>query len=114
MRHFMDEAVQRLVAGGLASEADLRGLTDGEVAELEGRGHIQLPKSYRDFLLRMGRSTGEFLVGTDFLFPKLLQLRAQADELLRESKSSMRLGPQHFVFAAHQGYQFLYFFDRRN
>ena len=109
MRAAIEEAAQRLVDAGIASEAQLRGLSEPEVAELESRVRIKLPESYRDFLLRMGKSAGDFLIGTDFLFPKLLGLRVQADELLRESNSSTRLGPHHFVFAAHQGYQFLYF-----
>jgi hypothetical protein len=57
----------------------------------------------------MGRSAGEFLVGTDFLFPDVLTLRGQAEGLLRECAAPLVLDPADFVFAMHQGYQFLFF-----
>ena len=41
--------------------------------------------------------------------PRLMELRGWAEELLVESDSKFSLPPECFVFAMHQGYQFMYF-----
>jgi SMI1-KNR4 cell-wall len=105
----IDRAAARLVDAGLADEAALRGCRDDEIDQLEGSLGIKLPSTYRQFLARMGRSAGAFLSGTDFLFADLPELRRQAERLLEEANVSFCLAEADFVFAVHQGYQFLYF-----
>lgn len=69
-----------------------------------------MPSSYRSFLRLVGQGAGEFLVGTDWTFPCLAGLRASAERLLNENRvESNALSSTAFVFAMHQGYQFLYF-----
>jgi hypothetical protein len=58
---------------------------------------------------RIGRGAGPFLQGTDTFFPRVLGLKADARDLLRENKSGIELGPQALVFAMHQGYQVFWF-----
>jgi hypothetical protein len=68
-----------------------------------------LPAIYEEFLARMGKGAGQFLVGSDYLLPALLRLREDAAALLEESGVGFRLDRTDFVFVGHQGYGFLFF-----
>lgn len=98
-----------LVDSGLVGAADLKGCSEMELAELEKRHGGSLPLAYKTFLLALGCEAGGFMEGTDFLFRNLTSLRHEALNLLKECNADLELGPRDFVFAAHQGYQFLYF-----
>jgi hypothetical protein len=106
---FLDAALARLAAAGLFPGGQPSGCTPEERAEIEARCGMALPVSYRRFLSAMGRSAGDFLAGTDFTYPLVLDLRRQADRLLVEGSARIALNPADFVFALHQGYQFLFF-----
>jgi hypothetical protein len=106
---FAERAVTRLIEAGLAEPAKIRGCREEEIGQLEKELGVALPAFYRLFLARMRRSACAFLSGTDFLFADLGGLRRQAEQLLRESKAGFRLSDTDFVFAVHQGYQFLFF-----
>jgi hypothetical protein len=103
------EAKSRLQDAGLARPDSFQGCTEQEINALDGRFCVSLPECYRDFLATMGRSAGEFLVGTDYAFPHLLEFRTRAERLLKSSQSNFALSPTTFVFAFHQGYTFLFF-----
>ena len=105
----VESAVTRLIEAGLAEPATIRGCREEEIGRLEQDLCVALPAFYRLFLTRMGRSCGAFLTGTDFLFPDLGSLRLQAEQLLLETNVGFRLKDADFVFAVHQGYQFLVF-----
>jgi SMI1 / KNR4 family (SUKH-1) len=102
-------AADQLKDSGLASLHELSGCSDEEIEGIERQFSISLPAVYRRFLKRMGRSTGKFLQGSDFLFPELLLLREQAERLLRGMKGQFTLSNHDFVFLVHQGYEFLFF-----
>jgi hypothetical protein len=105
----LESAVTRLVEAGLAEPATIRGSREEELGRFEKDLGVALPVVYRLFLTRMGRSAGAFLLGTDFLLADLGSLRLQAEQLLDEGKVGFRLKETDFVFAVHQGYQFLFF-----
>jgi hypothetical protein len=105
----VDEAVEQLTAAGLASQGQLKGCSEADIAGLEAKLGVKLPPIYRRFLAVMGRSAGKFLVGTDFLFHDLPTLHQRAERVLEEAGASVVLGPADFVFTIHQGYQFLFF-----
>lgn len=105
----IDRTTARLIDAGLADETTLQGCREDEISHLECSLGIELPSIYRQFLARLGRSAGAFLTGTDFLCAFLPELRRQAERLLEETNASFRLAETDFVFASHQGYQFLYF-----
>jgi hypothetical protein len=103
-------ATRKLRQSGLASASDICACTDEQIADLESRMHLALPYTYRSFLSSMGEGAGKFLVGTDWTLPQLSGLRAKAEELLKECDlESTVLPATAFVFAMHQGYQFLFF-----
>jgi hypothetical protein len=103
-------AVERMMAGRLGSQEQFVGCSEEEIRQVEAAAGGTLPATYRSFLATLGRSAGEFMRGTDFLFPRLLSLRQLAESLLRQCGQRC-LRPEEFVFMSHQGYQFL-FFDR--
>jgi hypothetical protein len=109
MTEAIDNAIDKLVTSGLATSDEMVGCTEAELVSLERAYELRLPIAYRQFLGRLGNVAGQFLVGTDFLFSQLRELKQHAEALLRESGAAFQLTETDFVFAMHQGYQFLFF-----
>jgi hypothetical protein len=105
----VDQAAERLIESGLATPQTLVGCSGADLQQVESAAGGPLPRVYRRFLERMGRSAGNFMRGTDVLFPEVLRLRRTAEALLRECGAPFSLGALDFVFSSHQGYQFLFF-----
>ncbi|HKI33759.1 MAG TPA: SMI1/KNR4 family protein [Gemmataceae bacterium] len=105
----VNTATSKLVQTGLAGPDSFQGCMGEEVKSLEGQFSLRLPQCYRDFLSVMGRAAGEFLLGTDYSFPKMLGFRKDAEGLLQTSQSNFKLPPTAFVFMFHQGYTVLFF-----
>ncbi len=102
------DAVSRLAESGLAGEAGFVGCSSGDVSAIEAAVKLVLPGSYRFFLERCGKCAGEFLVGTDWEYDVLVELQEDALNLLDEAPPDLFLPEDAFVFAMHQGYQFLF------
>ena len=102
-------AIERLVDSGLVSRTELLGCTEEEITQIEKMAGVRLPAAYRYFLAELGGSAGRFLEGSDFTCSVLSGLRSDAERLLEECGAERRMSPTEFVFAAHQGYQFLFF-----
>ena len=110
MKHSaVNRALNILKQAGLAASETIKGCNEEEIRSLEDRFSVRLPKCYRDFLAVMGYQVGDFLVGTDYSFPKMLEFRKGAEDLMRSSQSDVRLPQSAFVFIFHQGYTFLFF-----
>lgn len=103
------DPVARIIAGGLAAGDEIAGCTEPEIAALEAAFRRPFPASYRVFLAAMGKGAGEFMRGTDMFHEHLGGLRKAAERLMLESRSPAELRSSDWVFAVHQGYQFLYF-----
>jgi len=114
MTSVVEKIVSSLVPARLASISEIRGCTLDEVQELERLEGVQLPQAYKDYLLKMGKGAGRFLEGTDAFYRHLPRLRKWAQESLSESNSSFKLTKSFFVFASHQGYEFLLLELREN
>lgn len=109
MRSTIQSAIERLVSAGLATKATVQGCSGEEIADLQRRIGLDLPKRYVEFLARCGRGAGEFLVGTAWTLPELEGLTREATELLHRCGVDAQLPPTAFVFEMHQGYTFFYF-----
>jgi hypothetical protein len=105
----IDLAHQRLVAEGVATDADIIGCSAEEVAQVVAAQGAPLPWLYERFLRVMGKGAGDLLIGSDVYFPKVLDLRRAALELLGECGHPFDLPETAVVFLMHQGYQFMYF-----
>jgi SMI1-KNR4 cell-wall len=105
----VETAIARLTEAGLVNPGALKGCTPEEIRQVEGKFGLQLPAIYREFLARMGKAAGRFLVGSDYLFPAPLRLRDDTEAFLQESGAGFKLGENDFVFMGHQGYEFLFF-----
>ncbi len=75
---------------------------------IEIEQNLRLPKTYKDWFYGGGPGKQKF-AGTDMDFPNLANLREWAKELLVESGIKFKLPNNAYVFAMHQGYQFMYF-----
>ncbi|AJQ96213.1 SMI1/KNR4 family protein [Gynuella sunshinyii] len=76
--------------------------------KLEKKYQIMLPKTYKRWFIEGGQKNDSF-IGTDIDEPYLNELNDWAKELLEDSGSEYILPENAFVFAMHQGYQFMYF-----
>lgn len=108
-RIFLYKISLKLMWSGLASLSQIRGCSRSEIREIATLSVVPLPKVYRAFLSVMGWGAGCFFRGTDIFYPDLLRNRGVAEELLEEYGNPFTLTANHFVFAHHQGYQFMYF-----
>ena len=109
MSSAVDAAVARLVAKAFVDLSAIKGCSEADLRVIEATRGVTLPSVYRQFMLRLGRDAGQFLRGTDFLYPELMGLQALPAPLLKTSGALFELTPAHFVFMSHQGYQFLFF-----
>lgn len=105
----VEKAIAQLTAAGLVNPDAAKGCTPEEIRQVEAKLRLQLPAIYKEFLGRIGKAAGRFLVGSDYLFPAPLRLRDDTEALLQESGAGFKLGENDFVFMGHQGYEFLFF-----
>ncbi|WAS95585.1 SMI1/KNR4 family protein [Nannocystis punicea] len=99
----LDLALADLRRLAQANGRRLTGCTEAELRELEVHAGGPLPRAYRRLMALAGCDAGGFMQGTDWQYPLVSELRAEADELLLEHG----LGPlpaDLFVFSMHQGY----------
>ena len=61
----VDEAIAQLTEPGLVNPGALKGCTPEEIGQIEAKFHLQLPAMYKEFLVRMGKAAGRFLIGSD-------------------------------------------------
>lgn len=93
----------------LAESHVVVGCSPDEICEIEEAFSVRLPRAYRFFLEKAGRNAGPFWRGEDYSYPRLMEFRHYAEELLTENNEPFRLQPGDFVCLMHQGYQFAFF-----
>ena len=113
MEGAVEKAIIQLIDAGLVNPTEIKGCTAEEIEQIENACGVQLPGIYKQFMTRIGKAAGRFMVGSDYLFPAILRLRKDAEVLLEQARSGFKLERNHFVFLGHQGYEFL-FFDARD
>ena len=102
-------AMDKLAKAGLACPRAFQGCTREEIGVIESSFSVRLPQCYRDFLAEMGGSAGEFLLGYDYSYPKMLEFRSWAAELISECGSALTLPDNAFVYFFDPSEAFLYF-----
>jgi ankyrin repeat protein len=101
-----DQVLGRLRAIPAFRHAELRGCTAAEIARLEDHFRVRLPAAYRDFLGRMGKGAGEFLLSDRWTF--------QFDDLFTLARDDAYaevcdLPEDYFVFAERDGSAWVFF-----
>lgn len=109
-REYAQELTRLVVDAGLAAEDDLVGCSDDEIAALEARISVSLPRAYQGFLHAMGRDAGDLFVGTDMFYEDLPIPREVLQAVLDEDDDAggFVVPDNAVVFVSHQGYVFLY------
>ncbi|MCR6642517.1 MAG: SMI1/KNR4 family protein [Sporocytophaga sp.] len=83
--------------------------TENEIRELEFKLGVNLPKSYREYLLILGKDSGDLFAGSFVSSKDLLFFKNEAVKILIGNNFKKSLEPQDLVFLIHQGYQFMFF-----
>lgn len=104
-----EKIIELLIESQVESPESFQGCSDIEIDEIEKKFMLKLPLAYKDFLSLFGKETENFLAGSDFTYPRVLELRESAENLLAETGSSYSLKKNDYVFFMHQGYAFLFF-----
>lgn len=105
----VEDAFLSIVHTGKIAKSSLVGCTDDEILKVEEHFHCHLPQAYREFLLIAGKGAGKLFRGTDIFYPRVLELQAEANELLAELELTGLLPNDAKVFCMHQGYELNYF-----
>lgn len=87
---------------------ELESCTEDEIRKIENRYNVILPKSYKNFLLLMGKDAGVFMKGSSVFYDEVFELRSWASDLIMENDLKP-LPDNSFVFWMHQGYQLAFF-----
>lgn len=99
----MDKIIQII-----SKDSKIEGLTQSELNNVEMLCKHPLPKTYKDFLLNMGKSAGSYMKGSSVFYDEIFILKEGAKELLEENNFK-EIPENSFVFWMHQGYQMAFF-----
>lgn len=96
-----DQVIDRLKAIPAFQHVELRGCAAAEITRLEEHFDVRLPAAYRDFLGRIGKGAGEFMLSDHwaFRFDELFKI-ARNDDYYSEMCD---LPESYFVFAEREG-----------
>lgn len=110
-----EKLIQRLLAVGVVAEKEFKGCTEQDIAELEEQHGVKLPESYKIFLRRMGRGSGQFLKSDHwFVFYDNLTC-GLGGKYQDEDVLGFKLPENYFVFASRLGDFHIFFVaDGRN
>jgi hypothetical protein len=99
----------QLLQKGLATEDTLEGVSKADIGRIEGLAEVQLPDTYKDFLLTFGRKAGKLANDVDFFYSEILGLRGELEEMIDEEGLDIEIPSKAFVFSGYQGFQYHYF-----
>lgn len=109
----IDSIIETLTRRGICTPRNVAGCSDQEIELIEKHVGKVLPGVYRQFLATLGKCAGRFFLGSDILFPEILNQSDYISELFdedgfdRKTKVDGIPVEDFVVFAGHQGYQFL-------
>lgn len=86
----------------------LKGCSTLEVKRIEKYFGVKLPDVYKEYLYNMGKGAGAYMEGSSAFYGEIFDLREDLESMLQEK--GMSLPNNTFVFWAHQGYQFAFFY----
>ena len=104
---WIENFAQRLLQAGIATADTLKGCSGAEIADIEATFKVRLPRTYVDYLKRMGKEAGEFIGECSRTVDGFAENRYTADLLLKEV--NLKLPETAFVFVESYGCQFFFF-----
>lgn len=100
---------QNLIDEYQSKQTNFFGFAEAEISKAEALLRGRFPTVFREYLLQMGRSPGNLFIGSELAdLSELKEFRVSAEELIRETDTSLTLPPSAAVFLFHQGYSFIY------
>ena len=111
MMSLIDILIKKLVDLDIAKPDDILGCTLEDIIEIQQYQEIiALPNLYKEFLIKMGKGAGNFLVHLKCFYPELLYLkRDMKADLLQPQLTEFKLPDDAFIYMTNQGYEFFYF-----
>lgn len=103
--HYLDSVKQRYAELGFPTP---KPCTLEEMLHLERRHCFAFPDAFREFLLWAGHWASVGLLGSEFFYEHIYELKPMAADLLRDLKFPGELPEDAVVFFMHQGYQFAF------
>ena len=101
---------ERLIASGIATPNSICGCSATEIRLIEKQLGLPLPCTYVNFLRVVGKQAGSFMRDIDIFYPRMLQLRQKAEEILENwEEGKLSLPTDALVFAMRMGEQFRHF-----
>lgn len=101
------EVVDHAFAIGIVRNENVIGCTESEIHSLEDDLGVKLPRTFRDFLTLAGRSFGDVMPGSAFLYSSIKESQIAMRAYLDECSGAKRDIPSDaFVVLHHQGYVF--------
>ncbi len=102
------DLIQGLVSTGALNPKRIQGCGPKEMDALQQHFGCALPEEYAAFMQLGGCGVGNLFVGTDIYYPRVLGLKAEAEELMTEDGVRDLLAANAIVFCLHQGYEVNY------
>jgi len=100
---------QDLIDEYQSRQTNFLGYTEAEILNAEALLRGRFPTVFREYLLQMGRQPGNLFTGSELAkLSELEAFRGGAEELIRQTDTSMTLPRNAAVFLFHQGYCFTY------
>jgi len=108
MKNWVENLAERFIETGIATPEKILGCTDEEVLEIEKFYNLKLPDAYKEYLLKFGKRSGDFLRECEIYYPHILENREAAETLL-DANTDYKLKQSDYVFIARYGCQFWFF-----
>ncbi|GAB2724862.1 SMI1/KNR4 family protein [Comamonas sediminis] len=110
----IEDIFESLIAKESIFRSSLLGCNSDEINFVEKHFECVLPAEYRCFLHIAGRAAGKIFQGTDIFYPRILELKDEAQVLLVELDVAHLLPADAKIFCMHQGYEINYFLPGSN
>ncbi len=82
----------------------MKGATQADIESLQTALGVELPRAYKDWLLKFGADRDGPLVGSDCFIEHIVENTADLRELLTENGCADVLSESYVCFLMHQGY----------
>jgi hypothetical protein len=108
----LDNLVNRLINGKIATREQIKGCSEKDIEELEKEFKLKLPNAYKTFLKLIGLGGGKFWSSERFHYRQLFLIPKIVENIIRDEDLKnvlVELPADTFVFLVHHDYEFFFF-----